>query len=207
MAAHTLQLVITVHVHRAVFVLNVHDQCVNDVHIDQETVIVKLAVVGHEVEQTANDASGEHHITVLLDRNQLIHRINIDNLRIAEHEKLASCDFQIIRGQIQRSVVRFGFQLDVIVIFLFDLIIKILRNFATITDLVIVDVIFDEAAGGKVNHHRLDVQRRLVEPAYDIFDGKILITGTVEQLPQCVKRIDIVVAGDFVHHPFLVVVL
>ena len=119
LAAHTLQFVVAVHVHRPVFVLHVHNQRVDNVHVHKETVVVEVAVVGHKIEQTADNAAGEDHITVFFDRNQLIHRIDIDNLRVAKHEELTTGDFQVIRGQIQRSVVRLRLQLDVIVVFLF----------------------------------------------------------------------------------------
>ena len=180
LAAHALQFVVAVHVHRTVFVFHVHNQCINDVHVHKEAVVIEMAVVGHEIEQTADDAAGKEHVAVLFDRNQLVHGIDIDNLRVTEHEELTAGDFQVVGKQIQGSIVCLRLQLDVVIIFLFQLIIKVLRNLTTIVDAVVIDVIFDKTSGGEVNHHRLDIQWRFVEPTDDIFDSKILITSTVE---------------------------
>ena len=140
--------------------------------------------MSHKVEQTANNTTRKDHITVLLYRNQLIHRIDVHNLRITQHKELTTRNLQIIRHQIQRSVVRFRLQLDIVVVFLFHLIVKILSNLTTIADLIMNDIIFDETACCKVNHHRLNIQRRFIEPANHILNGKILITSTIEELPE-----------------------
>ena len=123
---HLTERIVTVHVHFAVLVLHIHNQGVDDIHIDQETIVVELAVVGDKVKQTADDASGEGHVAVFLYRNQFVHRIHIHNLRVAEHKELTPRDFQIIGQQIHGGVMVLGLQTNIIVVFLFNLIIKIL---------------------------------------------------------------------------------
>ena len=78
----------------------------------------------------------------------------------------------------------FGLQSDIVVVFLLNLIVKILGDLRTEVDAIVVHIILYETARRKVNHHGLYVQRRLVEPANDILNGNILITSRVEQLPE-----------------------
>ena len=72
---------------------------------------------------------------------------------------------------------------------------------------VVVHIILNESAGGEVEHHGLDVQRRFVEPADDIFNGDIFIAGGVEKLPKGIERIHLVYAGNFVHDGLIIIIL
>ena len=163
--------------------------------------------MSHEIEQAADNPSGKDHVAVFLDRNQFIHGIYVHNLRVAQYKKLATGDFQVVSGQIQRSIVRFRFKLDVVVVLFLHLIVQVLGDFTAIADAVVVDVVFNETAGGEVNHHRLDIQWWFVEPAYDVLDGEVFVACTIEKLPKCIERIHGVVAGDGMHHLLLIVVL
>ena len=60
-----------------------------------------------EVEQTGDDTARKAHVTVSSYGNALLRRIDVHNLRVAQHEVLAAGNRQVVVFQIQDGIVRF----------------------------------------------------------------------------------------------------